>query len=285
MTGAAIEVGIHPTLSFDEYHAIDAWGSSSLRAMRRGPPARVLWERENDCETDATRLGQAVHCRLLTPALFESIYAHKPDGMNFSTKDGKAWRAEHAHFSILSHEEWTTVEAIVEALQAKRTVAESLADAELVEGTLVWRCPGSGELCKGRMDWMERRARRIVDLKVTRVAGTHGVGPKAYYQGWMHQQSHYRTGAVLNGIDIRHGCLVMVEPTPPHFVYTFEVKVDALDLLELENVETLRQLRECRLADDFPGTEERWSLIEPPPASLVGLGDVTLLEQEEEHNG
>lgn len=270
-----VEPGIHPDLSFADYLALDAWGSSSLRAMRRGPPARVLWERENDRETDATRLGHAVHCRLLTPSLFESTYAHKPDGMTFASKDGKAWRDDHAHLCILTHEEWIAVEAIVDALQAKRTVANSLEHADMVEGSFVWRCPASDELCKGRPDWLEERAHRIVDLKVTRVAGARAVGMRVFFEGWMHQSAHYRTGAIVNGLDIRRGCLVLVEPAPPHFVYTFEVKVDALDLLELENVETLRQLRGCRLADEWPGTAEEWTKIEPPASAIVAFGETT----------
>lgn len=264
--------GLQLRVPFSAYLAHEAWGSSSLHAMRIGPPARVIWDRENSREdTDATRLGHAVHCLLLTPDLFASTYAHKPEGMTFASKDGKAWRDAHAGLCILSDDEWHRVEAIVDSLHAKRAVSESLAQSDATEGTLFWTCPASGESCKARPDWIEGRS--IYDLKVSRVASNRGTLPlRAFASGWMHQLAHYRTGALVNGLDITRGRLVIVDPEPPHFVWTVEVKTDALDLLELENLETLKAMRACRMSEDWPGTPEEWVKVEPPASAMVALG-------------
>lgn len=288
MNSKQLEIGQgFQSVSFADYRKIEAWGSSALRAMRKGPPARVLWERENPkADTDATRLGAAVHSFLLTPDLFGEVYDHKPEGMRFSTKEGKAWRddPERAGKLILTHDEILLVEEIAHAVMTKETAWESIHGATAKEPTIVWRCASSGELCKGRPDWIEGRF--VYDLKVTSYATNVGkIAMQAYYEGWMHQLAHYRTGLMQLGNDIRNGRLVVVSSKPPHFVFTLEVKPDALDLLEIENIATLKEMRICREADSWPGTPEDWVKIEPPANAMAVFGDMAFDVQFPEEEG
>lgn len=264
-------------LSFTDYLALEAWGSGSLKAMRRGPPARVQWERSNPLEsTDAIRRGSAAHCLLLTPELYSATYAHKPEGMNFATKEGKAWRDDHASFEILTHEVSWQVSDIVEAIQLKEPVRKSLAFATHKESSIQWI--QENENCKGRPDWID--ASHIYDLKISRHAEGKSLAFRAYTDGWMHQLAHNRTGARESGLPVIGGRLVVVSPKAPHYVHLLEVKPDALDLLELENNGTLRAMGECRKRGVWPGTLDAWELIEPPPSSLVEFGEATLSDGE-----
>jgi hypothetical protein len=276
------EPAIYSDMSFETYLNLDAWGSSALRAMRRGPPARVRWEKDKPhSDTSATLLGSAVHCGLLTPHLFADTYVGKPEGMKFSTKDGKAWRDSHQGRKILSTGDFALVGSIIDALNLKPVVAASLENSAR-EHSIIWTCPASGETCKGRPDWIDEDSGSIYDLKVTRHGGTRWMAMRAYSEGWMHQLAHYRTGAIVNGAEVSRGRLVVVEPEPPHFVWTLEVKRDALDLLELENGETLKQLRDCRVANAWPGTPDEWTKIEPPAGVTDGLEDVQYIEPQQE---
>lgn len=277
----SVTIGVHD-LPFSEYRALDAWGSSSLKAMRRGPPARVLWERdEGGSETDATILGTAVHCALLTPDLYRAQYATKPDGMSFATREGKAWRDDPARAGkiLLSYDVGCQVEAIVDALLAKSEVKKSLDESTSRESSMLWECSITGERCKARPDWTS--GRYIYDLKVSRHASNGYLALRAFTEGWMHQLAHYRTGAAELGLNIRGGRLVVVEPAAPHFVYTLEVKIDSLDLLELENIETLKAMRECRVADKWPGTPPGWIKIEPPASANLDVLESSLLGDNE----
>jgi len=274
--------GINTTLSLGEYHKLPGWGSSSLKAMRRGPPARVVWEQERPSgDTDATRLGSAVHMRVLQPELYGASYAHKPDGMSFATKEGKAWRdcVEDGKV-ILSHDVGTKVGAISREVLQHITAGESLANSEYREVSMVWVCPSTGELCKARPDWIE--GGYIYDLKVSRHAEGKSLAYRAYVEGWMHQVTHYRTGAMVLGLKVKGGRLVVVSPTEPHYVYCLEVKIDALDMLELENIATLKAMRECRERGEWEGTPESWVKIEPPASALVEFGEMTYAGPEVE---
>lgn len=267
-------------LPFREYLALPGWGSSSLAAMRRGPPARVMWERAHQRDdTDATLLGRLVHCALLTPELLAAEFVCKPEDMKFSTKDGKAWRDAQTA-TIVEYGAYSTALDIAEAVRNKKLAGESIERASHKETTLLWTCPISGEACKGRPDWIQ--GHYIYDLKVSRHADRPGLALRAFQEGWMHQNAHYRTGAQACGLDVRGGRLVIVAPKPPHVVYTFEVKTDALDLIEHENIATLQAMRECRLADEWPGTPDAWTKIEPPASAVVAFGEMSFDPFEEE---
>lgn len=271
---------ISPAMSFSEYLSLPAWGASSIAAMRRGPPARVLWERtRRDEGTDATLLGRFVHCAALTPDLLASTFVCKPKGMTFASKEGKAWRdAQTAE--IVPFEAFQIGQDITQAIFKKIPARDSITGASYTEASITWECSLSGEKCKGRPDWIE--GRYIYDLKVSRYADGRAVGLSAFYAGWFHQLAHYRTGAQAVGLDVRGGRLVVVAPEPPHVVYTLEVKADALDLLEIENIATLKAMRECREANDWPGTPDDWTKIEPPPDATAAFGETVLGEIKED---
>ena len=262
-------MGIERDLPFSKYHDREGWGASALKDMRVGPPALVLWRQQNPSEeTDATRLGTACHARILEPARFYETYAMKPDGMNFSTKEGKAWRAEQGDKSILTAAEQKTVEAVFEAFYAKAPAAAALTLAEGIEVSMFWADPDCGEPLKGRPDFYD--GEYVYDLKISRHADERSVAFRAYAEGWMSQLAHYRAGLNALGVPVKTGRLIVIGPKPPQAlrVYCVEVKEAALDVLALENAKTVERLRECRLTNKWPGTPDAFTVIEPPLSAL-----------------
>ena len=259
---------IHSDMTFDDYFAVEAWGASSLRAMRLGPPARVLWERANPKpDTEATILGTAAHCAILTPDLFDGAYALKPEGMTFASKEGKAWRdaALAEGRRILTAEQHGLVASIRAAATAKAALAASIASAAGVEVSVLWADPDCGEPCKARPDWYDSEA--VYDLKITRDAGPR-LAFAAYRNGWWHQSAHYRAGLRANGVQCRTGRIAAINPAAPHYIWLVEAREGDLDILALENANTLRQMRECREAGVWPDTPDQWDRIELPQYAL-----------------
>lgn len=263
-------------LGFDEYRADPAWGSSDLKAMRLGPPARVLHDREHPHrDTDATILGTAVHCLILTPSLYAERYVAKPAGMEFRSAENKAWRDGHlaAGRVILAADEVERIAAIREAIHAKPSARDALAGAKACEASIFWNDPATGQPCKGRPDFYDDEY--VYDLKVTRDAGPR-LAFKAYLNGWFHQLAHYRAGLNENGVAVRTGRILAVHPDAPHYVYCVEARVADLDVMALENERTLVAMKECREADDWPDTPNEWTRIEIPQYALqeaVALAD------------
>lgn len=266
--------GLLDNLSLDSYLALDAYGSSDLRAFRIGPPAMVPWKRANREEhTDATRLGTAAHCAILEPAAFESRFAHKPAGMKFSTKEGIAWRDDpcRAGMEILSDDDWNQIGAIVNAFHSKEIAAESLRSATGREVTAIWQDPDTGLWLKARPDYY--RPGVLTDLKITRHASAQALAFKAYAEGWMHQLAHHRAGLIECGVPVKTGRLVAINPEPPQAfrVFCVEVKESALDLLHMENEKTIAAMAECERSGSWPGSPDSWDLIDLPPAALAAM--------------
>ena len=254
------------TLPFPDYLGHPAYGSSDVRAMRRGPPAMVPWGRANRAEdTDATAMGRAAHCMILTPQLFGREYVVRPAGVDFRTKDGKAWRdAQTAE--IVTAEEWQQLQDIQAAFASKRAARESLAAADAIEASVFWECPESGLPCKGRPDWFTLDC--VHDLKVSVVGERDlaGVTYKAFANGWMHQLAHNRGGLNANGMEITKGRLTIIAPKPPQalHVWLIEVRESDLDLLELDNQRVRMGIAGCVKAGVWPGTPEEWQVVEVP---------------------
>lgn len=271
--------GFHD-LTMGDYHALDAIGSSSIKAMRVGPPARVEWERANPKpDTDATILGTACHARILEPAWFEASYDVKPDGMRFNTKEGMAWRDDpvRAGKRILSHDVGATVTLIASAFFSKKPAMEAKRAASMVEKSMIWTHEATGLRMKGRPDFVADGY--IYDLKVTREATESGLAFGAYKAGWMHQLAHYRAGMEALGEKVKGCRIVAISPKAPHFVVCAEVKDAALDMMTLDNDAALGRMAACVARNEWPGTPDDWIKIDPPATALADLVGMANFEE------
>ena len=94
------------------------------------------------------------------------------------------------------------------------------------------------------------------DLKISRYAGDD-LAYRAFVEGWMHQLAHYRTGAEAVGLGVLGARLIVIHPQEPYFVYTLEIKPDALDLAwRLRTARRYYALKTCREAETWPGTPD-----------------------------
>lgn len=264
-------------MSFADYLANEAYGSSDLKAFRVGPPAMVPWRRANrEDGTPATRVGSAAHCRILTPELFSQVYAIKPEGMSFASKEGKAWRDEQGGREILTWDESVQVREVHKAFCGKLAVFDALHDAVAREASVFWTCEQTGVPCKGRPDWFTKDA--VYDLKVSIDAekSLESLTFKAHANGWLNQLAHNRAGLNAVGHNVRLGRLVVISPNPPqqYRVWLLEVREADLDFLEMDNENTRKGIAACISAGHWPGTPDTWQQIELPASAAFTENDL-----------
>jgi hypothetical protein len=261
--------GLYRDVPFADYLAHPGYGSSDLRAFRVGPPAMVPWRRAHRNEgTDATRIGSAAHCMILTPSLFDASFWRKPIGMEFRSAENRKIRDEvlAAGQQILDHEEMAQVAGVAEAFARKRAARESLAESgEWRETSVYWTDPVTGLLCKGRPDWF---------------TAAESLPYKAHANGWLNQLAHNRAGLAANGHPVKVGRLVIVSPNQPHSCWMLEVRENDMDHLDLDNEIARRGIAKCVASGVWPGTPEEWKQIELP-ATAVFVEDNDLEAAEE----
>lgn len=274
---------IERNLPFPDYLNHPAFGSSDLRNFAR-LPALCDWHRRNRTNgTDATALGTAAHCLILTPTLFADTYQVKPAGMTFASKVGKAWRDEkraagYQDDNLLSQAEMDQVDTIARAFEQKRIAAKSLRDAVATEASIFWKQDGLS--CKGRPDWFTKT--HVYDLKVS-VHASKDIGTlryRAWAEGWMHQAAHNRAGLRLNGYpDVAAARLVVIAPEGPSAVQTYclQISEHTLDVIELEMESIRLGMVKCVETGIWPGMPDDWETIEIPASAYAADIDESMM--------
>lgn len=273
-----VEPGIYPGLSFDEYSRIRGVNHSKLRHFEL-TPAHARWNMLHPEESSAYQeLGHALHTALLEPERFETQYVVAPD-VDRRTKEGKAiWadflvKAEGKSFILDS--EMECLRAIKANVAAHQTANEALHGAGLSELSSVWIDPGTGLLCKGRLDRLCYIGSRpfIVDVKTGHGAASTGGWQRSIERYRLHEQAaHYRNGLhVLAPLpdEMQRGFAWLVcETEPPYAVRMFEADELSLDIGADHVAKHLAQYKECEASGSWPAWEQGMSLAGLPPWAL-----------------
>lgn len=162
-------------ISMAEYHGDPCIGhsvsGSGLVTIEQQSLAHYWWSsplnpaRPADEPTPALVFGQAFHCLVLEGlTAFAARYAVKPADMNFSTKEGKAWRADHAGREIIPQEWADRAEAMRAAILRHPLCARAFVNG-LPERSLIWRDAETGLWLKSRPDWLPNAPAPVPNLK------------------------------------------------------------------------------------------------------------------------
>lgn len=206
------EPGIYLDVPEEEYFAFPAASNSTLCLYEQNP-GNVPWSKKAPVidGDDATDLGSLVHCKALTPHLFNEIYIVRPL-VNLRTNKGKAeaeafeWQAEQSGLKVISAELNSKADNMVASMMAHPEFENVLTSANLqTEVTILWVDKDTGVLCKCRCDTfipMDGNSVVVMDLKTT------GDIKKLKYSvvdyGYDRQQVHYTEGVLAQGINEVH---------------------------------------------------------------------------------
>ena len=237
-----------------EYKDIDAVNWSTLRAMRVSPfhyKHRIDHPPE---PTKAMRLGRALHTAILEPHEFESRHPIYPGPV----RRGGKWEAfldEHAGADlddILIQTEAHAIKSMAQSVRGSGFACEHLRDGAK-ETILEWTDEDTGIACKGRCDSVNGH---LVDVKTCN--GSDFVPERfeshAIRFGYDGQMAFYADGLAAMGYEPDHGpALIVVESEEPYDCATYILKEEFIDRGRRLYQTLLRQLKECREANHWPG--------------------------------
>ena len=153
-----VEAPRRPAPVADSYDAIDAVNWSSL--VHLATSAKLLdWRRTHHrAETDALRVGAAIHCAILEPQRFAGAYIPRPDLGDGRTRAGRIrramWNAERDPSAVvLEIDEYELVTRCAESARAHPAVREMLRGG-CAEEVVTWTDEETGLRCKGRLDYL-----------------------------------------------------------------------------------------------------------------------------------
>lgn len=202
-------------------------------------------------ESPALLLGQITHHIALTPDV-KPFWAVKPEGMSFATKDGKAWRDQHAGEAIIAEADYNSAAAIGEAFRQawrrfhKASFAAFESDPKCREVSVFAghrKCR-----CDVLLDGV------IVDLKTCADSSIEGFGRACVDYHYLHKAAWYLDTCKDAGANATTFLWVAVEKAQPYEanVYWINDNDPRLDIARADLRRWESALTQCMTDDVWP---------------------------------
>lgn len=236
--------------SFAAYEQIEAVNWSTLKHLRRSPLHYRHALTTESADTDALRLGRAVHTAVLEPDRFALEYAVWQGGRRAGA-EWTAFQVAHEEQTILTLDQYQRACSIRDSVRSHPVAAPYLREGK-AEQTIEWAHEKTKIRLKGRPDWISPTA--LVDLKTSRHAINYRLfATDVYRLGYHCQLAMYQAGIKATmGMELPP-VLIAVEPEPPHDVAVYLLDEDAIYAGAEEVDELLQALRECQQTGSWRG--------------------------------
>lgn len=261
--------GIYRNVPAETYHAWDAVSCSLLKQLRKSP-AHALYHmtKPDDETTEALTAGTAIHDAILLADRFATRYVRKPDGMTFTTKDGKAWRdSQSKELTILTGDQYDAATGIAATIRANPKIAPLFASEKNHEVSIVWNDHLTGMICKGRIDTFTGfgGASTHIDIKTTTNAAPFAFRSDIVKYGYFLQAAMYLRGCATLASDIKRRFIFLaVEKEPPYAHALYEIAESDLYKGENELDALLTTLKQCRETNTWPGYPDEVQTLDLP---------------------
>ena len=263
-------LGLVRGLPAAQYHADpDSVSNGMLKAMNDSPAhCHALYldpKRPKRESTDAQTLGTLAHTFILEPETVATRYAVKPRGMNFATKEGKAWRDEQT-CEIVSQDYFDAAGAMVAAVKRVRVLEELLASGE-AETSVFSVDPATGLRRRTRPDWLHwTGAERCVALDIKTI---HELTPDAVQRaigayGYHRQAAHYTEALKENGIAVDAFVFSFVSSTYPYLACAYVLDDETEAQGRDEVAELMDRFATCKRENFWPGLGDGYQLTGLP---------------------
>ena len=202
-----------------------------------------------DEQTPAMRLGSMIHRAILEPETVKGAWVVRPEGMVFTTKEGKEWKASQT-LPIITAEEEATITGMRDSVHAHPAVKRVLANAR-TECSL-FAHGEDGVLRKARIDALPEGGNVIVDVKSCQSADPDLMAKSVVSYRYDVQAAYYLDICRLLGIDKSEFLFVCVEKQPPFAVAVYALDQDAIEWGRKQYRRDLSAIADCETKDEWP---------------------------------
>ena len=251
-----------------EYHAHPAISKSKLDAARKS--GRHLYDMLYGPPRDSTAafdMGTVLHASALPGENADDIAVRMPAGMKKTTKEGKAFVAEHKGKIILNPSDAYVVDQMMLSLR-EHPFSAGLVNGDLkgkAEQSLFCTDPETGLELKARCDFILDDLSLILDLKTTIDASPKGFQRSVANYRYFVQSSHY-----LDVVEMATGTrpqaflFIAVEKQRPFSTAVYMADQAMIDFGKQQAREDLNNIAQWIADDKFPGYSERVEEISLP---------------------
>jgi hypothetical protein len=250
--------GIYQNLPFAEYLAAEQINASALKLIGSRTPAHYFASLSKPKEeSQAMKIGSAIHCAVLEPGFFEERYIILPDGVDGRTKEGKSIisKAKQSGKVILSKSDAELCSYVALSVSSNAGIKKALksGDSELSVFTNDRKC----RLDHYTQSW-------IFDLKTCNDASPKEFAKQIYNFGYHIQAAWYLDTCKMAGLDTDGFIFIAVEKEPPYAIGLYELGSDSLEAGRSAYQSALDKLERSKISGEWPGYSEYLETIELP---------------------
>ncbi|MGY6030708.1 PD-(D/E)XK nuclease-like domain-containing protein [Phytobacter sp. AG2a] len=235
--------GIYYGMPNEEYHADNAIGSTSVKAVSVSP-ANLYFNPFKGSRS--AHLGSAIHSALLEPGLFERDYLLMPDVASRSLKEYKTAAAWTNPEYILVGSEVETVNRMFESSRMNEDFMDYMNTKGESEVSMFVTCPETGLDLKCRFDRLSETTPYPLDVKSCRDATERG-----FSNAFGHYRYHIQAAFYLyvlklaTGIERNQFAFFAIENTAPYRNCMYYIGEESLKLGREQMFAALWKIKEC----------------------------------------
>jgi hypothetical protein len=254
-------------IPFEEYRRTNAVSQSSLQRMKMSP-SKFKWELDHPRpSSEAQVLGTAIHCALLEPEKFNSLYCPKPK-FDRRTKVGKEgadeWDQKNLGKIGLQQDLWDVVERVVARATDSEFFMQFFSEG-LKEISFFAQHPAVDLVVRGRIDNYIPDKNVIVDLKTTDCAQESVFNRDIREYGYDLQAAYYMDLVYLTtGVMPTAYVIVAIEKSKDCDMNVFTFSNEYLARVSNLNQQYLHTLAKCVKSNTWPGYEQKFISYVPP---------------------
>jgi hypothetical protein len=236
-------------MDFAEYAALPDVHATALRHMLTSPLAykRAL---EVPCEeTDAMRVGRAIHTAVLEPDRFLAEYVLWEGGI----RRGKAWdefEASAGHKTILKPEQYAVALRVRDSARSHKIASKYLSEPGKAELSIRWVHDRTGVAIKCRLDWL---CSVLADVKSARDVDPARFSASCARYGYALQLALYSDAAAAAGYGVLPVKMIVAQTTEPFDVAVYDVPREVIEAGQSQYERALDLYVECSTAKSWPG--------------------------------
>ena len=252
------------------YRQAEGQSQSHLKTILKSPAHYVSAGKHRLIPSPAMIMGTAVHCLTLEgQETFDAQFCQRPEGIKFTTKEGKEWRAANSKKTILTNDgrdrQWDSVIGMSNALKSLDWFNPEQTDyRKFNEVSIYWT--ENDIRCKARLDRVIQTDDEVLvlDLKTTDSISTAKFQSKFIDLGYDFQAAWYSHAAELVYNKPARFIFVAIERTAPYTMDFFEVPRFILQNACRRTDKALSILKECRERDEWPTRQPSLKVLDYP---------------------
>ena len=238
-----IKNGIYTSMTSKDYHASDAIGSTTIKAISVSPANHYFNKFKG---SKSSQIGTAIHAAILEPDLFERDFVMLPDATRASKEYKEIVKNGVDAENILVGSEVEKVRLMIESYKLNADFQEYMAADGASELSIFATCQRNGLQLKCRFDRIAKDYPYPVDVKSTKCVDWRSFSKDIKTFGYHIQAAYYLyVYELATGIKLNQFCFFAIENVAPHRNCMYFLDAESLELGRKIMFEALDTLLAC----------------------------------------